>query len=246
MSGFLFGTIHAGVDAHRDLPSPVWRAFQQSPCVVLESDQTKIEPGALRSMATLPRGGTLREKLRPEVYAKLEKVLVGKLPPSYLLHAQPWFAAIAYMQQQLPPSEPMDQVFARQGQAAHKKLFFLETWDEALKAFASVTKAEDLTELVQNSSNLRNQTRDLVSAYKTGDEGQINQTMTSINQDTFHAEQKLDVLIAGRNRLWLPRLKKILANNRCFVAVGAGHLLGQGSLIENLKSSGWQIERTKD
>ena len=56
---YLFGTIHVGVDADKDLPPSVWQAFSDSPCFVMEADQSEIEPRALMQLAKLPPGEKL-------------------------------------------------------------------------------------------------------------------------------------------------------------------------------------------
>jgi uncharacterized protein YbaP (TraB family) len=47
-----------------------------------------------------------------------------------------------------------------------------------------------------------------------------------------------------RNRQWLPRLESFLAQSDiCMVIVGAGHLVGKGSVIELLKERGYTVEQ---
>ena len=68
---FLFGTVHVGIDADRDLPASVWQAFSDSPCFVMEADQDEIDPRALMAMAKLPPGEKLADKVSPEVWKRI-------------------------------------------------------------------------------------------------------------------------------------------------------------------------------
>jgi uncharacterized protein YbaP (TraB family) len=56
--------------------------------------------------------------------------------------------------------------------------------------------------------------------------------------DAKSFEQMLDV----RNRKWIAKLKPLLESNRCFVAVGAGHLAGEKGLIKLLRSLGMRVD----
>jgi uncharacterized protein YbaP (TraB family) len=55
------------------------------------------------------------------------------------------------------------------------------------------------------------------------------------------------VLIDQRNALWALTIDKLLRQNRktLFVAVGAGHLLGPGSVQERLARQGWKVVRVQ-
>jgi hypothetical protein len=51
-------------------------------------------------------------------------------------------------------------------------------------------------------------------------------------------------LAVSRNRAWLPRIERMLdAGIRAFIVVGIGHLVGPGSLPEQLERAGIQIRR---
>src|SRR5690349_16614938 len=40
---YLFGTIHTGVDARKELPKEVWDAFDKAPCFVMEADLQAVD-----------------------------------------------------------------------------------------------------------------------------------------------------------------------------------------------------------
>jgi uncharacterized protein YbaP (TraB family) len=49
-------------------------------------------------------------------------------------------------------------------------------------------------------------------------------------------------LFVARNKDWIPKLEKHFENGRTFVAVGAGHLLGDNSVVAMLKAAGYEVE----
>jgi uncharacterized protein YbaP (TraB family) len=49
--------------------------------------------------------------------------------------------------------------------------------------------------------------------------------------------------LLARNRSWIPALEKAHAAGGAFVAVGALHLVGEGSVVELLRARGFTVER---
>ena len=52
-----------------------------------------------------------------------------------------------------------------------------------------------------------------------------------------------EVLLAARNRDWIPKLKPHLERGGAFVAVGAAHFPGNDGLIELLRGEGYILSR---
>ncbi len=242
-TSYLFGTIHVGVDADKDLPPSVWRAFSDSPCFVMEADQSEIEPRALMQMAKLPPGEKLSDKVSPEAWKKIGEDLAESMPKDLLLHSQPWFVTIVYMQRQMPEGRAMDGVFNERAKALKKHVDYLEHWQEAIGAFARATDAKDLEDVALHEDEATEQMRELVDAYSTGDEKRVEGVLDQINKETPGGAAKMDVLLKERNDLWFPRLEKSLKGTRCFVAVGAAHLVGKDSLRRRLEAAGYKVRR---
>lgn len=242
---FLFGTVHVGIDADRDLPASVWKAFSDSPCFVMEADQDEIDPRALMAMARLPAGEKLSEKVSPEVWKRIETDFDGKMPKELIASSKPWFVTILYIQKQMPEGRGMDGVFQERARALKKRVAYLEHWKEAMGAFAKATDEKDLEDVVLHGDEARQQMDELVAAYATGDEKKVGAVLAEIDESAPGGKAKMDMLLKDRNDLWFPRLKKTIAGTRCFVAVGAGHLVGRGSLRERLEAAGYKLRRVK-
>jgi uncharacterized protein YbaP (TraB family) len=52
-----------------------------------------------------------------------------------------------------------------------------------------------------------------------------------------------DRLLAERNRRWAPLIERYLEHGGGFVAVGLGHLLGDGGLPAMLERAGYRVTR---
>jgi uncharacterized protein YbaP (TraB family) len=59
--------------------------------------------------------------------------------------------------------------------------------------------------------------------------------------DMNDAPEVYETLLAGRNRRWMPKVESCIQTSRCFVVVGAAHLLGSDGLIALLKARGYSV-----
>jgi len=63
-----------------------------------------------------------------------------------------------------------------------------------------------------------------------------------MNRSEFGMEKYENILVNYRNANWVKQLKVIMKNESVFIAVGAGHLLGEKGLIKLLKAEGYVVE----
>lgn len=69
---------------------------------------------------------------------------------------------------------------------------------------------------------------------------------TLFNKPELGMQDGLEFLLDKRNVNWVEQLKKILPGNNVFVAVGAGHLVGNKGLIALLKKEGYILRPIKN
>jgi hypothetical protein len=79
----------------------------------------------------------------------------------------------------------------------------------------------------------------MVQVYKSQ---QLNKIETLFTQSEFGMEENQDILLDRRNQNWVIQLKTILPQQPVFIAVGAGHLVGQKGLINLLKKEGYVVK----
>jgi uncharacterized protein len=83
----------------------------------------------------------------------------------------------------------------------------------------------------------------MVQAWSSGNTGAIARTF---DDELKSAPEIAQVLIDQRNANWAAWLRQRLAQpGTLMVAVGAGHLAGDGSVIELLRKQGMRIERVQ-
>ena len=84
--------------------------------------------------------------------------------------------------------------------------------------------------------------RTLLAAWLEGDAAKLSATLDPVRQDRAMA----DALIDQRNRRWARAIVGRMARpGRVLIAVGAGHLVGPGSVIALLRDRGFKVERVE-
>jgi len=63
-----------------------------------------------------------------------------------------------------------------------------------------------------------------------------------MNTGGISSEKYDDLLLNKRNKNWVEQLNTIMKNESVFVAVGAGHLVGENGLVSLLKKEGYTVE----
>lgn len=242
-TSYLLGTVHVGVHAEGELPPSVWQTFRRLTCFVMEADQEAVKPDLLLQMASLPPDQDLAKQLTPAVWKKVETKLAPIVGEAVLHRVRPWFVAILYLQTVVPKGEPMDGALLRLAKQGGKRIDYLEDWREAISAFAAVTEVSDLEDLVTHEEQAVKETDALLGAYRSGDEGQLTRVMKEINTRGQDSDRKMKALIQDRNVKWMPRLRETIEKQDCFVAVGAGHLVGDQNLRSLLAAEGYEVKR---
>ncbi len=243
---YLFGTIHAlpsGIDWFK---GSVANAFAASDTLVTEVTG-QDDPGMqamVFKIAALPEGASLRGQLPAEQRAAYDKALVQfNIQPAMLDHFEPWYAAMALstlpmMQQGYSPANGVDGSLAREATARKMPQVGLETVEYQLGLFDGLpadVQQRYLGEVIEQLPNIREQIGAIVNAWKAGDADELAQLMNFAEDDPAFAE----TMLLGRNRKWAAWLDERLDQpGTVFVAVGAGHLAGKGSVQERLAARG--------
>ncbi|MBL8741147.1 MAG: TraB/GumN family protein, partial [Myxococcales bacterium] len=111
LAGYLFGTMHTGVDAEKELNPIVFTKLDEAKVVVMEADVFNVDPFEIAKTAMYPPGKSVVKDLKPEHW----KIVVDRLasflmPESSLAQMKPWFIGTMLVQKMLPEVEPIDSV----------------------------------------------------------------------------------------------------------------------------------------
>jgi uncharacterized protein YbaP (TraB family) len=250
---YLFGTVHALPADVVWLDGKLEQAFNRSDTLVTEiADQNPEEMrNQLLAKALLPQGSNLRDSLPPKTRLALEKALTGiGEPVSRLDPFRPWYAAVALSTLPLikagyDPEQGVDTKLGALAKARGQKREALETAAYQFGLFDGLPlplQKSYLQEVAVGAPKITGELAAMINAWKAGDAVKLARLMNAEESDPRLAE----VLLYQRNRAWAQWIKVHLDQpGTLFVAVGAGHLAGKGSLQEQLQKLGITVKRVQ-
>jgi uncharacterized protein YbaP (TraB family) len=245
-SCYLLGTIHVGVDAQKELPTAVWRAFEAVNHFIVEHDLKSFN--IIHPPNRISGTDMLSQSLSETAWDNLQAALPN-IDPKDLESFPAGIAAMNYqlalLAQVLPLDPPqMDRDLAIKATERDLKFSFLESPEEAFAAasqtISSISELEAM--LVRDrkefQQELLSQIAELIKTYRSGDLRKLeDQTMDQMPMRIY------EVLVAQRNNRWSKSLAQFVQRGNCFIAVGAAHMIGQDSLLSLLEDEGIKIER---
>ena len=243
---YLFGTIHAlpqGIDWFGSKVSSSFDASQELVTEIVQSNPEQLQ-AAVRAKAMLPEGKTLRAMLAPEQRAKFDAVLTGYgIPLTALDRFKPWYAAVflsalPVLRDGYATQNGVEELLDARAKAAGRPHLALETAEYQLGLFDSLspeTQLRYLNEVVADLPSARNELTAMVEAWKKGDA----ETLARLMNEDEDEPALMERLVTNRNRTWAGWIKARLQRpGTVFVAVGAGHLAGQGCVQDQLRARG--------
>jgi uncharacterized protein YbaP (TraB family) len=248
---YLFGTVHAlppGIDWFE---GPVKQAFDRSQQLVTEITET--DPVQMQRLviahAMLPEGQSLRGMLEPELKTSYEKELgdLG-LPVQTFDGYEPWYAAIALSTLPLVRSgygseHGVEQALDARAKALRHPHTALETAEYQIGLFDSLPldmQKKYFAEVVHKLPTVTEELGQIVAAWKRGDADGLARLMNDEEDDPT----LIQLLLTNRNKAWAHWIEgRLRKPGVVFVAVGAGHLAGPGSVREQLAAKGIRAVR---
>jgi uncharacterized protein len=242
---YLYGTMHAGIDALAEVPAVVWQRLADCRELVMEVDPDSVEDEALSVLTELPPGTALDRLLTAEQWTRVTALTPG-VSRARLRRLKPWVVISLISQSMLPNTPPMDATILREARERRLAVRFLETMPEQVRILDRALTAAELAELVDNEARARRELRQLARAYRAGDARAIAGLLFETGGYARTA-QAVDALIVGRSTAWLPEIeRRIRGTGRAFIAIGVAHLLGDGGLVTLLRRRGYRVTRVSD
>lgn len=249
---YLLGSIHVLKPSNYPLAPVIESAFSNATTAVFEADIDEMQqPDTQMKMLTkarLPEGVTLQQVLTTNTYHELEKHATDAgLPLAMLSGLKPFMAVMTLevleMQKLgLDPDYGVDQHFFKLARQAGKKIVPLETVDFQVDLVTSLSQEEG--ELVVKSTledidKTRQSLLDMLAAWQTGDAPRLEKLLNEARQE---APAIFKRMVTDRTARWAPRIGE-LANGEqpAIVIVGAGHLVGEGGLVDLLRKQGLKV-----
>ncbi len=250
---YLFGTFHA-LDGKTDwFNDDVRKAFDASQDVVLEIN-TPDDPAAMRPALmkhAIDRSGrTLTSKLSPAGRTALAASLKKHgMPAGALDQFKPFFASLTLATLEfgklgLGAEHGSEQVIKRALKGTAKKLGAVETVDEQLGMLNALPEAEQLRLLesaLAESDSMGAEIKAMLAAWNRGDAAAVAKLIQKSDSDS---PALFKLMFTDRNARWTQWVgKRLDTPGTVFMAVGAGHLAGDRSVVAMLKREGRRVTR---
>ncbi len=246
---YLFGTVHALPQTTTWFDGRIERAFNASDELVTEIDMSNAANSAqaLQTASQLPADQSLRGLMMAEDRQQYEAALVGLgLPVEALDRYEPWFAAMTLSLLPLLRSGYDTQSgveLSLSGRAGTKKLGALETIEQQVALFDGLPQEAQLAFLDETVEKLPEATTSLnamVAEWLEGDAVELANLINVELTDPVLYER----LLTARNASWAGWIENRLEQpGTVFIAVGAGHLAGRGSVQDQLRKRGLKVKR---
>jgi uncharacterized protein YbaP (TraB family) len=213
---YLFGTIHTEDPAVLQLAQPVQQAFASSQIVVLEM-LLDMEAMMYSSKAMLMMDGRLLSAVIGEpLFRRVSTAIRSRgIPEPVLERMKPWAAAVTLSMPVQETGQVLDAVLYQDALQQNKAVYGLETVQEQLHVFESLSEEDQvalLRDAVENFPEIDAMHAELLAAYKRRDLGglmALNETSMKTSDQRL-AEEFQQNLIVDRNHRMAERMRQYL------------------------------------
>ncbi len=254
---YILGSVHYGTPDLYPLDPLIEKSFVESEALVVELDITDPQ-NIFKTQSYLIKRGIYKKQDSIENYLDSESVrylkeILGEEDFEQIKIFKPWVLLFqissSVVNSALDMKYGVDLYFLNKAKELNKKIITLETVEEQLDAFSEIPEGDQLNilkitlrELKQKETH-RDDFSLLLDAYKNGDERKL---MDLLMKDREKEEYKTlyEYVFYKRNLKFVDRIKKLLGEYKAlFVVIGAGHLIGERSVVELLQMEGFQVSK---
>jgi hypothetical protein len=245
-NSYLFGTFHLMCKGDILISNQLKTAIANAGKVYMELDMD--DPAMLMGglmMMNMKGGKKLKDLYTEAEYEKLAAFFKDSLhtPLTFLQSTKPYFL-VAMLYPKMMPCKTVSGVeeeLMKVAKADEKEIKGLETMEFQAAVFDSIPYEEQAKELIKSIDSMYTYAKyfdTMVNVYKSQ---QLVAMQNLFSKSEFGMEEHQDILLDNRNKNWVGQLNTIMKTQPVFVAVGAGHLVGEKGLIELLKKEGYTL-----
>ena len=254
----LFGTIHVGKADFYPLPSIIEDSFKTADTLIEEIDTSdpgeaaRVEQG-LAAVGAYTNGDTINNHLSEITRSHLATyVKKGGLPEAAIAHMRPWLVSMLVVQLEMKrrgvdPSYGLDQHFLKEARQSHKEIGALEDAASQLRLLSSLSEEFQDRLLLNSLVDMEKwaDTFDLLTrAWQSGDAAAMQGVITSSVRDFPQLKPLMTQVFDDRNTAMTAKIERFLQTPKTyFVAVGAGHLVGNKGIVSQLRRKNLKVEQ---
>lgn len=243
---YIFGTFHLMCASDIHFSAALQSAVKNTKEVYLEIDLDDPATmfGAILLM-NMKQGKKLPDLFTPEEYKRVEAFFKDTLKSSLAMFQsmKPAFLEALLYPKMLPCKivTGVEEKLMKLAKENKKEIQGLETMAFQAAVFDSIPytdQAKELLKTIDSISSYRKYFDTMIMVYKNQ---QLKEIENMFSKSEFGMEENQDILLNNRNKNWVVQLKTIMKEKPVFVAVGAGHLVGEQGLIALLRKEGYTV-----
>ena len=244
---YLFGTFHLLCKDDIKFSEQLKNVLQSSDEVYMEMDMDDPATmlGGLLYM-NMKGGKKLKDLYTAAEYMKIENYFsdsVG-IPLMMMQSIKPYFlVAMLYPKMiNCKTASGVEEELVKIAKENKKEIKGLETIQFQSSVFDSIPyewQAKELLKNIDSFSFYKKEFDTMMLKYK---DQQLSAMENLLSKSEFGSDKYEDILLTKRNINWVSQLKSLMKKESLFVAVGAGHLVGEKGLINLLRKEGYTVE----
>jgi len=249
---YLAGSCHVLRASDHPLPTEFETAYARVRRVIFELPMGEMDSAEyaqkLMAIAVYADGSTLKEHLKPAVYAKAEKFCRERQHPFEQYQSfRPWMLSMMLVMRELSkigvePQNGIDRFFYWKALKDGKFVGGLETMDDQIGFLNLLDRHmgnEQVSATVDDLRTLEDKMAGILEAWRKGDEDAIE----AFNRDAMKDYPLLyQSLILDRNKKWAAKIARLASSGApAMVITGVAHLAGTNSVVDLLRKRGYQV-----
>ena len=253
---YLFGTIHLLPPEYQWRTRKLDDAVAASQQLMVETIVDESNPhqmlAALAGLAFSKDLPPISERVPPEKRAALDAAIKKSgLPRAHFDQMETWAAAFMLLGNQfrdlgLKAGAGVENVlrsaFARQGKGVGE----LESNHEQLSFFDALPESAQRALLEGSISEPKDMSKDFDRMVRAWSSGDVDAVAAVFNRELSAVPELREMLLKRRNANWSRWVERRMTTpGSLMIAVGAGHLAGDDSLIEMLQRGGYKVRRVQ-
>ena len=240
---YLFGTVHVLKPGLSWFDEAVKTAFDSSQTLVLEMVEPDMatQQKVVAAKAFAPAGAPLTSQIAPNYRDAFARAMgEGGITAETYDRMRPWFAAITLSL--LPvqklgydPANGPEKVLTDAARASGKQVAGLETFEGQLGIFDALSQPAQVELLESTLDELPTVDESFSKLVNAWSAGKPEQVAIEMNEALKDSPEVAKILLTDRNRKWAAWVaERMKRPGTVFIAVGAGHLAGTGSVQDQL------------
>ncbi len=246
---YILGSVHIAKKEMYPLPDIIMQAYEVSEAIAVEIDISEIKDMniamKIAQKAVYQGDETLEENVSPELFAKIEKNFreMGLTKEIYNKF-KPWYAVITMtmmdaQEQGYEQAQGIDMHFMERAGDDGKEIYELESIEQQLELFDYLDDAMNVyvEYALSEIDSDENRIDSLFHYWSEGNSEKLYDYMLNDLRKMENYEEFMKVFFWSRNETMARAIESFMEENiKCFVIVGAGHLLTDRSIVGILKS----------